>query len=120
MFCRFRVPEELFSSQGWSFEAKVFSDHQKDADHAVHPQRDGLVERFNHTLTTQLTILADRIQWDWDLSLVLWAYWTAIQESTRCTPVALMFDHRLSTWGFGSPQNRRLGLGCFHDLREQL
>ncbi|KAM9408281.1 polycystin-1-like protein 2 [Pholidichthys leucotaenia] len=35
----------------------------------LHPQSDGLVECFNWTLTTQLTILVDQQQRDWDLHL---------------------------------------------------
>ncbi|KAG7473860.1 hypothetical protein MATL_G00100470 [Megalops atlanticus] len=48
-------------------------------------QSNGLVERFNRTLATQLAILTSRRQQDWDLHLplVLWAYRTAVQESTR-------------------------------------
>ena len=65
----------------------------------LHPQSDGLVERFNRTLATQLAIVTSRHQRDWDrhLPLVLWAYRSAVQESTGCTPAALMFGRELWT-----------------------
>ncbi|KAK2889745.1 hypothetical protein Q8A73_018045 [Channa argus] len=60
---------------------------------------DGLVERFNRTLATQLAILTSRHQKDWDqpLPLVLWAYRTAVQESSQCSPATLMFGRELRT-----------------------
>lgn len=114
MFCRFGVPEELHSDQGRNFEAAVFKEVcqrlgiRKTQMTPLHPQSDGLVERFNHTLATQLAILTSRQQRDWDqhLPLVLMAYRSAVQESTKCTPAALMFGHELRTpvdLVFGSP-----------------
>ena len=105
MFCRFGVPEELHSDQGQNFEAQVFQEVckrlgiKKTRTTPLHPQSDGLVERFNRTLATQLAILTSRQQRDWDLHLplVLWVYRTAVQESTKCTPSALMFGRELRT-----------------------
>lgn len=98
MFTRFGVPAELHSDQGRNFEAQVLGEVcrllgvKKTQTTPLHPQSDGLVERFNRTLATQLAILADRHQKDWDCHppLVLWAYRTAVQESSQCTPAALM------------------------------
>ncbi|TWW54740.1 hypothetical protein D4764_0276330, partial [Takifugu flavidus] len=135
MFCRFGVPEELHSDQGRNFEAKVFSEVcrrlgiKKTRTTPLHPQSDGLVERFNRTLATQLAILTSRRQRDWDqhLPLVLWAYRTAVQESTKCTPAVLMFGHELRTpvdLVFGSPPEPELegapSLDYLHSLRERL
>ncbi|XP_056900058.1 uncharacterized protein LOC130531902 [Takifugu flavidus] len=135
MFCRFGVPEELHSDQGRNFEAKVFSEVcrrlgiKKTQTTPLHPQSDGLVERFNRTVATQLAILTSRRQRDWDqhLPLVLWAYRTAVQESTKCTPAVLMFGHELRTpvdLVFGSPPEPELegapGLDYLHSLRERL
>ncbi|KAL1254314.1 hypothetical protein QQF64_016543 [Cirrhinus molitorella] len=105
MFTRFGVPDELHSDQGRNFESRLFSEVcqrlgvKKTRTTPLHPQSDGLVERFNRTLATQLAILTSQHQRDWDqhLPLVLWAYRTAVQESSQCTPAALMFGRELRT-----------------------
>ncbi|KAK2919147.1 hypothetical protein Q8A73_003518 [Channa argus] len=105
MVSRFGVPEELHSDQGRNFESWLFAGVcqrlrvRKTRTTPLHPQSDGLVERFNRTLTTQLAILTSRHQKDWDqhLPLVPWAYRTAVQESSQCTPATLMFGRELRT-----------------------
>ncbi|KAK2919988.1 hypothetical protein Q8A73_002192 [Channa argus] len=105
MFSRFGVPEELHSDQGRNFKSWLFAEVcqrlgvRKTRTTPLHPQSDGLVERFNRTLATQLAILTSRHQKDWDqhLPLVLWAYRTAVQESSQCTPATLMFGRELRT-----------------------
>ncbi|KAK2912644.1 hypothetical protein Q8A73_006757 [Channa argus] len=105
MFSRFGVPEELHSDQGRNFESRLFAEVcqrlgvRKTRTTPLHPQSDGLVEQFNRTLATQLAILTSRHQKDWDqhLPLVLWAYRTAVQESSQCTPATLMFGRELRT-----------------------
>jgi len=82
----------------------------------LHPQSDGLVERFNRTLATQLAILTSHHQWDWDhhLPLVLWSYRTVVQESSRCTPAALMLRRELRTpvdLVFGAPPEPEIAGG---------
>ena len=74
----------------------------------LHPQSDGLVERFNRTLGQQLSILTTTHQRDWDmhLPLVLMACRTAVQDSTSCTPSLLMLGRELRTLAelaFGQP-----------------
>uniref|UniRef100_A0A3P9KF51 Integrase catalytic domain-containing protein n=1 Tax=Oryzias latipes TaxID=8090 RepID=A0A3P9KF51_ORYLA len=114
MFTRFGAPAELHSDQGRNFESQVFSEVcrrlgiQKTRTTPLHPQSDGLVERFNRTLATQLAILTSRHQRDWDrfLPLALWSYRTAVQESSQCTPAAIMFGRELRTpvdLVFGAP-----------------
>ena len=134
MFSRFGAPEELHSDQGRNFEAEVFQDVcrllgvKKTRTTPLHPQSDGLVERFNKTLAEQLTITGNR-QADWDLHIpmVLWAYRSAVQESTGCTPAALMFGHELRTpvdLAFGPPPEPAVegaaGLSYYYLLRDQL
>ena len=76
-------------------------------------------------LTEQLTITGNR-QADWDLHIpmVLWAYRSAVQESTGCTPAALMFGHELRTpvdLAFGPPPVEGApGLSYYYRLRDQL
>uniref|UniRef100_A0A3B3RA74 Integrase catalytic domain-containing protein n=1 Tax=Paramormyrops kingsleyae TaxID=1676925 RepID=A0A3B3RA74_9TELE len=135
MFSRFGVPEELHSDQGCNFEAEVFGEVcsrlgvRKTRTTPLHPQSDGLVERFNRTLATQLAILTSQHQRNWDahLPLVLWSYRTAVQESTQSTPAALLFGRELKTpvdLVFGPPPEPELpgrpGLDYFYELRERL
>ncbi|KAL7868740.1 hypothetical protein SRHO_G00101240 [Serrasalmus rhombeus] len=114
MFSRFGAAEVIHSDQGRNFEAGVFSAMceclgiQKTRTSPLHPQSDGLVERFNRTLAKQLAILTAEHQRDWDihLPLVLLAYRSAVQDSTSCTPALLMLGQELRTPAeiiFGKP-----------------
>ena len=62
---------------------------------AYHPQTDGLVEWFNHTLTDMLSKKVKKGGKDWDqqLSYVLFAYRASIQESTGENPFCLLYGH---------------------------
>ncbi|KAK7884629.1 hypothetical protein WMY93_027752 [Mugilogobius chulae] len=105
MFSRFGVAEVIHSDQGRNFESAVFSamcermGMQKTRTTPLHPQSDGLVERFNRTLAKQLAIVTAEHQRDWDmhLPLVLLAYRSSVQESTSCTPALLMLGRELRT-----------------------
>uniref|UniRef100_A0A3P9J3I3 Gypsy retrotransposon integrase-like protein 1 n=1 Tax=Oryzias latipes TaxID=8090 RepID=A0A3P9J3I3_ORYLA len=114
MFSRFGAAEVIHSDQGRNFESAVFSamcerlGMRKTRTTPLHPQSDGLVERFNRTLVKQLAILTSAHQSDWDehLPLVLMAYRSAVQDSTLCTPALLMLGRELRTpaeMSFGKP-----------------
>ena len=62
---------------------------------AYHPQTDGLVERFNRTLTDMLSKKVQKGGKDWDQQLpyVLFAYRTSLQESTGESPFFLLYGH---------------------------
>ncbi|KAJ0050423.1 hypothetical protein NL108_003631 [Boleophthalmus pectinirostris] len=105
MFSRFGVAEVIHSDQGRNFESAVFAamcermGMQKTRTTPLHPQSDGLVERFNRTLAKQLAIITAEHQRDWDmhLPLVLLAYRSSVQDSTLCTPAGLMVGRELRT-----------------------
>ncbi|KAJ8333917.1 hypothetical protein SKAU_G00412360 [Synaphobranchus kaupii] len=135
MFARFGAPAELHSDQGRNFESQLLAEVckrlgvTKTRTTPLHPQSDGLVERFNRTLATQLAILASQHQRDWDrhLPLVLWAYRSAVQESSQLTPAALMFGRELRTpvdLVFGAPlepeEPSRTREEYYHRLRTRL
>ena len=104
---RHGVPTELLSDRGRNF----LSDLMREVYHlmgihkvsttAYHPQSDGLVERFNRTLTDMLSKVVDRQGRDWDkhLPYVLFAYRACPQEFTRESPFFLLYgrDPRLPT-----------------------
>jgi len=66
------VPEELLSDSGANLlsdllhEVYVLLGIRKINTSAYHPQTDGLVERFNRTLTDMLAKTVDHCDRDWD------------------------------------------------------
>ena len=91
---RHRVPGELLSDRRKAFLSKLMYEVykllgiKKVNTTAYHPQTDGLVERFNRTLTSMLakTVQKQGCDWDEHLPYVLYAYRTSIQESTKESP----------------------------------
>uniref|UniRef100_A0A3Q1EU28 Gypsy retrotransposon integrase-like protein 1 n=1 Tax=Acanthochromis polyacanthus TaxID=80966 RepID=A0A3Q1EU28_9TELE len=105
MFSRFGVPEVIHTDQDRNFESRVFKTmceklgSHKTRTTPLHPQSDGLVERFNCTLAQQLAIVTAKHQRDWDthIPLVLMAYRSAAQDSTSCSPALLMLGREIRT-----------------------
>ena len=91
---RHGVPAELLSDRGKAFLSRLLHEvydlmgMKKVNTTAYHPQTDGLVERFNHTLTSMLakTVKQNGSDWDKHLPYVLYAYRTSPQESTKESP----------------------------------
>ena len=107
VICRHGVPAELLSDRGKAFLSNLMEDiyklmgMHKVSTTAYHPQTDGLVERFNRTLTDMLAKTVDKSGRDWDRHLphVLFAYRVSPQESTRESPFFLLYgrDAQLPT-----------------------
>ena len=95
----FGVPEALLTDRGTNLLAHLMKDvcrllgTKKLNTTAYHPQCDGMVERFNHTLKAMLREHATKFgaQWDIYLHSVLWAYCNTPHESTREKPSFLLF-----------------------------
>lgn len=88
---RHGVPSEILSDRGKAFMSALMSEVQELlGSHRVnttayHPPTDGLVERFNRTLTAMLAKTTERGDNDWDqlLPFVLFAYRASEQQSTQ-------------------------------------
>ena len=114
---RHGVPAEVLSDRGQAFlsglmkEVEMLLGFHKVNTTAYHPQTDGLVERFNRTLTAMLAKTVERGGRDWDqrLPYVLFSYRASLQESTQESPFFLLYgrDPRLPTESVLSPSKSR-------------
>ena len=93
------LPAVVTSDQGTEFNNALNQQLMREfgIDHrlttAYHPQANGLDETFNQTLVNSLSKFAqeNRYLWDAKLGEVVYAYNTAVQESTKHTPFEAMF-----------------------------
>lgn len=130
--CRFGVPQELQSDQGRNFESSIFHrvaellGIRKTRTTPLHPQSNGMVERFNQTMEKHLSMVVNKNQKDWDkhLPLFLMAYRAATHDATGQTPAGIVFGRELRLpcdLLFGSPIPEPSAVGDYvHDLKERL
>ena len=96
--CRYGVPRYLHSDQGANLVSEVIKSLcatlgiNRTQTTAYHPEGNGQVERFNRTLESMLAKVVADHQRDWDehIQNALFAYRTAIHDSTGYTPFLVM------------------------------
>ena len=103
--CRHGAPDILLSDRGPCFNSELlkgicnFTNTDKIFSTAYSPASNGLVERFNRTLTNMLSHYVNKKQNDWDVFLpaVTFAYNCSSQSSTGESPFFLVYgrDPRL-------------------------
>jgi transposase InsO family protein len=90
----------LLSDLGQNFVGEVMTEAYKllkvkrVMTSSFHPQANGLIERFHHTLSQNLALYVNDRHDDWDdyLSAVCYAYNTAVNLDSTCySPFFLMF-----------------------------
>jgi len=102
---RFGIQNIIHSDQGRQFEGKLFHEMcqllriEKTRTTPYHPQSDGMVERFNRTLTTMLSAYVNENQTNWDdqIPYVMMAYRSSEHETTEMTPNKLMLGREVCT-----------------------
>ena len=71
VFLRFGFPSQIHTDQGPEFESHLFKEMckllgiEKSRTCPYNPKSDGLIERFNRTLITMLSMFVDKNQKDW-------------------------------------------------------
>lgn len=111
---RYGVPNEIHSDQGRNFESQIFSEMcnllgiRKTRTTPLHPQSDGMVERFNKTLKDHLAKVVSENQRDWDrhIPIFLMAYRSAEHSTTGESPATVIFGNNIrmpADLKFGTP-----------------
>lgn len=101
IICRHGAPYNIISDRGTQFLSEVVENLLKklgvihNTSSGYHPQTNGLTEKFNETLANMLSMYVSSNQKDWDrfLPLVVFAFNTSVQVSTKYSPYYLLYGH---------------------------
>ncbi|GBM82949.1 hypothetical protein AVEN_68099-1 [Araneus ventricosus] len=93
----------LHSDQGTNLNSALFTELwkrlgiPKTRTTALHPESDGMVERFNRTILNHLSLFVSENQTDWDIHLPLFllVYKSADHEVTGFIPADMLFGRTL-------------------------
>jgi len=97
IICMFGIPKILQHDQGREFCNNIEGyicdrlNVKEPISTAYHPQTNGLTERFNQTLVTQLMKLEEAIDWDSHVQPILFAYRVSMQASLKKSPYEMLF-----------------------------
>ena len=102
---RFGIPNLIHSDQGRQFESALFKEMckllqiEKTRTTTYHPQSDGMVERFNRTLASMISMFVNENHSDWDelLPFLTMAYRATEHETTGISPNLLMLGRETTT-----------------------
>ena len=105
VFLRFGFPYQIHSDQGPEFQSHLFKEMctllgiEKTRTCPYNPKSDGMIERFNRTLITMLSLFVDQNKKDWDdhLPYVMSAYRATQHKSTGASPNLLMLNREIDT-----------------------
>ena len=100
---RYGVSKQIHSDQGSQFESKLFRflfdllGIDKTRTTAYHPQSNGFIERYNHTLQSMLSKLIEGDQRNWDraLPIAMMAYRSLVHYSTSVSPAKMLFGREI-------------------------
>jgi len=99
IFARVGVPDKVLSDRGTQFTSALMKEVgrllsiKQLTTTSYHPQRNGVVERFNATLKTMLKRMCSERPKDWDryIDALLFAYREASQESLGFAPFEMLY-----------------------------
>lgn len=125
---RHGVPRQLLTDQGSNFVSRLMKDVydllgiDKRQTTPYHPACNGAVERLNQTASKLLSHYISRDQRDWDLWIpfALFAYNTAVHESSGDSPFYLLHGRDPDTPNAVVDGQRRVPYGSLEDYRAEL
>lgn len=102
-FTQVGLPVEVQTDQGSNFTSGLFEKVMKSLgitqyrSTAYHPQSQGVVERFHHTLKTMIRAycLETGSEWDDAIDLLLFSIRDSVQESLGYSPFQLVYGHQV-------------------------